>query len=258
MNNTVLTLFGGLAAVLVLYAIGGLIRSLPPILRAVLAGGIPLVTYFVLIIGHWPGLDVVAIHISVFFATALVLFALTLFRRRGGRMHWVPKLLMWFFVGLAVLMGAFLYIANKGLPEPIGRWWLGSKSGPVYSGFSGVVPHNQEAAAAISSELAKAHREAELGWDIDVRGLDDKGLVRTIRVRVRNQTGLPVDGVEAELRLQRPGATQVELSLPLAELDAGVYGGALRLPANGRWLVELRLSRAHILHYQHTQELVTP
>lgn len=258
MNNTVVTLFGGLAAVLVLYAIGSLVR-LPPILRAVLAGLIPLLAYFVFILGRWPGLDVVAIHISVFFATALVLFALTLFRRRGGRMHWVPKLLMSFFVGLAVLMGAFLYIANKGLPEPIGRAWLGSKKGgEVYSGFSGVVPHNQEAAAAISSELAKAHREAELGWDIDVSGLDDKGLVRTIRVRVRNQTGLPVDGVEAELRLQRPGATQVELSLPLAELDAGVYGGALRLPAHGRWLVELRLSRAHILHYQHTQELVTP
>ena len=258
MNNTVLTLFGGLAAVLVLYAIGGLVRSLPPILRAVLAGAIPLVAYFVLIIGHWPGLDVVAIHISVFFATALVLFALTLFRRRGGRMHWAPKLLMWFFLGLTLLMAGFLYIANKGLPEPIGRWWLGSKSGPVYSGFSGVVPHNQEAAAAISSELSKAHREAELGWDIDVVGLDDKGLVRSVRVRVRNSTGLPVDRVEAELRLQRPGAARAELVLPLAELDAGVYGGELRLPANGRWLVELRLARDRVLRYQHTQELVMP
>lgn len=259
MNNTVVTLFGGLAAVLVLYAIGGLVRSLPALLRAVLAGLLPLLAYFVLIVGRWPGLDVVAIHISVFFATALVLFALTLFRRRGGRMHWVPRLLMLFFVGLAVLMGAFLYIANKGLPGPIGRAWLGSKhGGAVYSGFSGVVPHNQEAATAISSELSKAHREAELGWDIDVVGLDGKGLERAVRVRVRNQTGLPVDGVEAELRLQRPGATQTELVLPLAALDAGVYGGALRLPANGRWLVELRLSRNRILRYQHTQELNVP
>ena len=258
MNNTVLTLFGGLAAVLVLHAVGGLIRSLPPILRAVLAGGIPLLTYFILIIGHWPGLDVVAIHISVFFATALVLFALTLFRRRGVHLHWAPKLLMLFFLGLTVLMAGFLYIANKGLPEPIGRWWLGTHGGPVYSGFSGVVPHNQEAATAISSELSKAHREAELGWDIDVSGLDDNGLERSIRVRVRNHTGLPVDRVEAELRLQRPGAARTELTVPLAELDAGVYGAALRLPANGRWLVELRLSRDHVLHYQHTQELVEP
>jgi nitrogen fixation protein FixH len=258
MINTVFTLFGGLAAVLVLYAIGGLIRSLPPILRAVLAGSIPLGAYFALIVGHWPGLDVVAIHISVFFATALVLFALTVFRRREERMHWAPKLLMLFFAGLTVLMSGFLYIANKGLPEPIGRWWLGSSKGPVYSGFSGVVPHNQEAAIAISSELSKVHREAELGWDIDVSGLDGNAASRTVGVRVRNHTGLPVDHVVAELRLYRPGADQAALTVPLPELDAGVYGGVLQLPASGRWLVELRLSRENTLHYQHTQELVMP
>ncbi|MHB1094059.1 FixH family protein [Thiobacillus sp.] len=258
MINTVTTLFGGLAAVIILYAVGGTVRNLPPILRAVLAGGIPLIAYFVLIVGHWPGLDVVTIHISVFFATALVLLALTVFRRRGERMHWAPKLLMFFFAGLAVLMGAFLYIANNGLPEPIGQWWLGSNGGPVYSGFSGVVPHNQQAATSISSELSKAYHEAELGWDVNVSGLDTHEFVRTVRVRVRNHTGLPVDRVTAELRLHRPGVVQATLTMPLPEIDAGVYGGVLQLPANGRWLVELRLSRGNTLHYQHTLELVMP
>lgn len=254
--TTELTLFGGLAAVIVLYAAGGFFRALPPVLRAVIAGGVPLVLYFLLLIGHWPGLDVVAIHISVFFATALVLLALTLFRRRGARMHWVPKLLMAFFAGLAVLMAGFLYIANNGLPEPVARWWLGGREGPIYSGFSGVVPHSQEAATAISSELSKAHREAELGWQVDVDGLDSKGVQRSVRVRVRNPTGLPVDGVVAELRVARPGAAEPEVVLSLGELDGGVYGGELRLPAGGRWLAELRLRRESKVRYQQTWELV--
>lgn len=258
MINTGITLFGGLAAVLVLYAIGGLVRKLPSILRAVLAGGIPMIAYFVLIVGQWPGLDVVAIHISVFFAAALVLLALTAFRRRGERMHWAPKLILFFFAGLAVVMGGFLYIANNGLPEPIGQWWLGSKRGPVYSGFSGVVPHNQQAATAISSELSRAHREAELGWNVDISGLDGDEPARTIQIRVRNHTGLPVEHADAELRLYRPGAVEAALTVPLPELDAGVYGGVLQLPASGRWLVEFRLSRENTLHYQHTQELVMP
>lgn len=257
--NTMTSLLGGLAAVFVLYLAGGAIRNLPPILRALLAGLIPLLAYFVLIVGRWPGLDVVAMHISVFLAAGLVLFAVTQFRRHSvGRMHWAPKLLTAFFLGLVVVNGSLLYIAGKGLPEPLARWWLGSKGNAVYSGFSGVVAHGQAAAKAVSSELSQTQRESELGWQVEVSGLDGNAPVRAIQVRVKDRTGLPVDRIEGELRLLRPGAAQAALTFPLAALDAGTYGGVLRLPASGRWLVELRLLREHKLHYQNTQELVAP
>ncbi len=257
--NTMTTLSGGLAAVFVLYVMGGAIRSLPPILRAVLAGLIPLLAYFVLIVGRWPGLDVVAMHISVFLAAGLVLFAVTQFRRRSvGRMHWAPKLLTAFFLGLVVVNGSLLYIATKGLPDPLARWWLGSDGTAVFSGFSGVVTHDQAAAKAVSSELSQAQRELELGWKVEVSGLDSSEPVRPFQVRVRDRTGLPVDRIEGELRLLRPGAVEAALVLPLAALDAGTYGGVLHLPASGRWLVELRLLRDRDVRYQLTQELVAP
>lgn len=257
--NTLTTLFGGLAAVFVLYVAGGVIRGLPPILRALLAGLLPLLGYFALIIGRWPGLDVVAIHISVFLAAGLVLYAVTQFRRRGaGRMHWAPKLLTAFFLGLVVVNGTLLYIAKNGLPEPLARWWLGSDGTAVYSGFSGVVAHGQGAAKAVSSELSQAQRESELGWQVEMSGLDSNEAARAVEVRVKDRTGLPVDRIEAELRLLRPGAAQSVLTLPLSALDAGVYGGVLHLPASGRWLVELRLLRDREVRYQMTQELVAP
>ena len=257
--NTMTTLSGGLAAVFVLYLMGGAIRSLPPILRAVLAGLIPLLAYFVLIVGRWPGLDVVAMHISVFLAAGLVLFAVTQFRRRSvGRMHWAPKLLTAFFLGLVVVNGSLLYIATKGLPDPLARWWLGSDGTAVFSGFSGVVTHDQAAAKAVSSELSQAQRELELGWQVEISGLDSSEPVRPFQVRVRDRTGLPVDRIEGELRLLRPGAVEAALVLPLAALDAGTYGGVLHLPASGRWLVELRLLRDRDVRYQLTQELVAP
>lgn len=252
------TLFGGLAAVLALYAFGGLLR-LQPLLRALLAGAIPLVGYFILIIGRWPGLDVVAIHISVFLVTALVLLAMSQFRRRGAeRMHWAPKLLAGFFVTLVFINATLLYISTQGLPEPIGRWWLGSHGGRVYSGFSGVVPHNQDAAKAVSSELSEAHREALLGWQVEVIGLDGSGLERVVEVRVKDRTGLPVDRLTAELRLQRPGSATTVLTLPLVVADAGLYRGALTLPSAGRWLAELRLMQHDQLSYRRNLELVVP
>lgn len=257
--NTITTLFGGLAAVSVLYVGGGAIRSLPTMLRAVLAGIIPLVAYFVLIIGRWPGLDVVAIHISVFLATALVLFAVTRFRQRSaGRLHWAPKLLIAFFVGLVFLNATLLYIASNGLPGPVGRWWLGSHGNAVYSGFSGVVPHGQGAAKAVSSELSQSHRESRVGWQVEMSGLDGDGLTRPVQVRVRDRTGLPVERVQAELRVSRPGAAMPALTLSLEAVEAGVYVGALTLPAAGRWLAELRLTQGDELCYHSTRELVTP
>ena len=257
--TTMTTLFGGLSAVLVLYAVGGVFRSLPPMLRAVLAAVIPLMAYFVLIVGRWPGLDVVAMHISVFSATALVLFAITQFRRRGSeRMHWAPKLLITFFVGLVFINATLLQIATKGLPEPLARWWLGSKGGAVYSGFSGAVPHGEGAARAVSSELSETHRELQLGWQVKVSGLESLGKVNPIQIRIRDRTGLPVERVDAEIRLLRPGATEPTLTLPLKAQEAGVYTGVLTLPATGRWLLEMRLMQDGKLYNHSIQELTAP
>jgi nitrogen fixation protein FixH len=195
----------------------------------------------------------------VFLAAGLVLFAVSQFRRHSaGRMHWVPKLLTAFFLGLVVVNGTLLYIATNGLPAPLARWWLGGEGAAVYSGFSGVVEHGQGAAKAVSSELSQSQRESQLGWRVEVSGLDSSGPVRTIQIRVKDRTGLPVDRIEAELRLLRPGAAQTALILPLSALDAGVYGGVLHLPAGGRWLAELRLLRDRKVRYQLTQELVAP
>lgn len=258
--NTINTLFGGLVSVLVLYAIGGAFRGLSPMLRAVLAGLIPLAVYFALIVGRWPGLDVVAIHVSVFLAAALVLFAMTQFRQRtAGRMHWAPKLLTAFFIGLVFLNGTLLYISTKGLPEPIARWWLGSDGGPVYSGFSGVVPHGEGAAKAVSSELKEAHRESQLGWQVDVSGLDNvDSRSIPLQVRIKDRTGLPVERVDAEVRLMRPGSTTPAQTLPFVSGEAGVYLATLSVPAAGRWLLELRLMRDGGLHFHSIQEFTAP
>ena len=254
--STLITLFGGLGTVLVLYALGGFIRGMPPMLRATLSGVIPLLFYFFLILGKWPGLDVVAMHISVFLAAALVMHALSQFRKRGKRMHWAPKLLIVFFSGLVVFNAGLLYIANSGLPEPIGRWWMGGE-GKVYSGFSGVVAHDRAAAKAVSSELSESHRESLIGWQVETDAQVTNGLLQ-VRVRVRDRTGLPVDGVQGEFQLGRPGATAPAGRQALAASDAGVYQGALALPAAGRWLVDTRLYLGDELRHHGTQEINQP
>jgi nitrogen fixation protein FixH len=173
-------------------------------------------------------------------------------------MHWAPKLLISFFVGLVFLNAALLYLSTKGLPEPIARWWLGHDGRVVYTGFSGEVAHGQNAAKAVSSELSETHRESLLGWQVDVSGLDGSGLTRLVEVRVKDRTGLPVDRVVAELRLKRPGAPVAALTLQLNVAESGVYIGSLALPASGRWLLDVQLKRDGDRQYHSILEVNVP
>jgi nitrogen fixation protein FixH len=91
-----------------------------------------------------------------------------------------------------------------------------------------------------------------------VSGLDGTDTTRAVQVRIKDRTGLPVDRLEGELRLLRPGAAQAAFTLPLNALGAGTYGGVLRLPGSGRWVVELRVLYQNEVGYQFTQELVAP
>lgn len=258
--STLTTLFSGLAAVLLLYWAGGYLRGLPPVLRAMLASGLPLLAYFLSIIGRWPGLDVVSIHISVFLAAGLVFYILTLQRRRSpGGMHWVPKLLIAFFLGLTVINGTLLYIATQGLPEPVARWWLGSDGGKVYSGFSGVVPHHQDAAKAVSSALSQAYDESRLGWQVEIEGLEGAtGAARTVQVKAKDRTGLPLSQLQAEVLVMRPGAPEPQTRVALQGSGAGVYVGRLELPGKGRWIVELHLAEGERARYRDSREVILP
>lgn len=256
--STLTTLFGGMVAVLVFYFALGFARALPPMLRAALAALIPLTGYFIYIIGGWPGLDVVAIHISVFIGTAMVLNALSKFWLRGGRLHWVPKALIGFFIGLAIINATLLHIATSGLPGKIGRWWLGSE-GPVYSGFSGIVTHDQGAAKAVSAALSEAHRESQLGWRVDVEGVrHELATVSPVAVRVRDRTGLPVNALSARVELSRLGAASPAAVIELQQADAGLYRGELNFPAAGRWLVAIRLDQGADARYREAFEVIVP
>ena len=171
--DTLITLLSGLLLMLVLHSVLGWVPRLPPVLRAVLASSLALLVYFGLIVGRWPGLDVVAMHISVFLVAGLLLYMFSEYRRRrAGRLHWAPKLLIGFFVLLAVINTCLLYIATRGLPPALARFWLPGGT-TVNTGFSGVVEHGQEAAKAVSSELNRSYSAAQLGWRIRLDGLPE-------------------------------------------------------------------------------------
>lgn len=254
--DTLITLLSGLLLMLVLHSVLGWVPRLPPVLRAVTASSLSLLAYFGLIVGRWPGLDVVAMHISVFLVAGLLLYMFSQYRsRRVGRLHWAPKLLIGFFVLLAVINTFLLYIATRGLPPTLARLWLPGGT-TVNTGFSGVVEHGQEAAKAVSSELNRSYSAAQLGWRVSIDGLPESVQAHPlISVKVLDRSGSPVTGLQAEMQLSRPGSAQVGSKIQLPAKGPGEYGNVLVFPGSGRWLVDLQLSQHGQVAYRESREV---
>lgn len=253
--TTLTTLIGGLLLMLGLYAALGWVARLSAAFRAMLASSIALIVYFFLIVGRWPGLDVVAMHISIFLVAGLLLYMFSARRRNKARLHWVPKMLIGFFLLLAVINTFLLYISTRGLPPQIAHLWLPGDE-VVNSGFSGVVEHSQDAAKAVSSELSQSHATTQLGWRIQIAGLQESAQTsQIVSVKVLDRSGSAVRGLQVELNLQRPGAMHKVATIPLLYKDAGEYSNVLDIPAKGRWLAEIVLSQQGRVVYREAREV---
>jgi nitrogen fixation protein FixH len=254
MNDPVLfTLFGGLAIVLLLYGLMGL-TPVRGALRGLIAGLVPLTAYFVFFMGNWPGLDVVAIHVAVYCSAALLLYLIGR-TRREAKLHWAPKLLIGFFAGLVLINAGFLYISTQGLPDRLAAVFLPNMGdGRVYTGFSGVTEHGNEAAKAVSSELAEQHRESTLGWQVGIQGMQGMKLgENTLLMRVEDDRAQGVDQLSGEIRLYRPGKPEVLRSFRIDAQGGGFYQARVQIDARGAWVVELVLKKGE-QHFSRTWE----
>jgi FixH. len=238
--ETGLTLFGGLAAVLVLFAVMRAFR-MPAELAGLVAAAVPLFVYIASLFGQWPGLDVVAIHIAVFIMAAFVLVVLSRYRARQAGMHWVPRALIAFFVVLIVMNAGFLYVSTKGLPPSLADLLLpGGENKTLHTGFAGTTRHGEEAAKAVGADLSRRHRNEQLGWQVRVEGLRMPSVGQNaVTVFADDRNGRPLVNLAGEWRVGRPGAEQA--IIPLKAAVDGQYEARLEFSGAGLWLVDLQL-----------------
>lgn len=243
--NLFVTIFGGMLLTAIMYGLGRLAR-LSNFWSAVIAGALPTVAYLIYAVVSQPGLDVITIHV-VAYPTVAVLFGLLYGSKadHSANMHWIPKLIVLFFVGLTVLMGAFVYIARQGIPPNLAQLLLPDAKGKIlHTGFAGVVEHSQEAANSISTHLDMQSKLTKLGWRLVVTGLSDlrDGVESPVEVLINDSETRPVENVKVALELSRPGQRgEVELNL-----TGGLGGYHATLPGlqRGHWVAHIKLTRA--------------
>ncbi|MFA7240661.1 MAG: FixH family protein [Sulfuricellaceae bacterium] len=240
------TLFGGMVLIAALYFALRL-AGVSNYWRGVISGIIPTLGIMLYSMSHWAGADMLALHLALFVATATVLTlsgsAQTVV---GSRMHWIPATFITFFILLAVLMAMFLNVAMHGLPPGVAKWVLpNAQEKTVYTAFSGEVPHDEEAAKTVSQYMKKTEQQRQLGWKIEVGGLDGlhPGQAGEVDVTLSDKADQPLQDANVQLLLKRPVGGQAGKPIEFAARGAGKYQGQVLLEQPGHWVAVLSIVR---------------
>jgi nitrogen fixation protein FixH len=241
------TLFGGMLLITVLFFVLGLFK-LPTFWRGVVSAALPTLGMIAYSMQHWQGGDVMAIHLAIYLTTAAVL-VLVFGQHQGKRfsLHWVPVTIIVFFVVLSALMASFLSIATHGLPPGLAKLLLPHTGNrPIYTAFSGEVPHDEEAAKTVSQYMKKAQQQKALGWRITVDGLDGIQIneTRSVSVAIIDAADQPLNNASVHIALLRPGARQAAQQWTLHNtVSTGNYSAALKIGEAGKWLALISITR---------------
>ena len=257
--NLLFSLFGGMILTALLYGIGRVFK-LSNFWAAILACAIPLALYVLYAAMHAPGLDVITIHLVAYPTVAVLFFQLYHAKADHAKtLHWAPKLMIGFFLSLSLLFGTLIYVSSQGLPIGVAQLFLPNAQGKaVHTGFAGVVAHNQEdAAKSVGQHLSNMHKLNQLGWSVEIDGLNRlvPGKTGLVTVRLLKPDGQGVEGVNVNMALARPGAAP-KGEVSFARSSSGTYQGILPLDQPGIWVAYTTLSgHGESVHLEHNFEI---
>jgi nitrogen fixation protein FixH len=249
------TLFGGMLAVILIFFVGRRL-GLSAYWSGLLAGLLPFLGYLGFgAEGH--GGDVLAIHFVVFLATAAVMGVFSATSKKKEKMHWGPKVIILFFVFLALLNAALLSVATHGLPAWLTDLVLPSENKePVHTVFPGVIPHDRN--KSYVDQQALVERQRKLGWQVDVQGLTGikAGTREAITLSLKDSAGEPIVADHVMLGFWRMANSKDDHTLQLEAIEPGVYKGEVLLESEGRWIVETHIKRGEDVYHTKRSLLV--
>ena len=246
--NLSLTLFGGAVLVVLMHILLGRV-GIANFWRGVISGTTAsfVILSYGLIVDL--SLDIVAIHLAIFLAAATVMTMIsgTGNQSESGGIHWTIKIMAAFFVVLFIVNGAFVSISTNGIPTYVAALFLPhAHKKPVYTGFSGVTRHDEQAASAESQHLKQLSSLRELGWNIEIDGVNQltagNKLSNSINVLLSDKNNQAIENAVVKIQFFRAGNEQALAQVNLDEVGQGHYSSQFTIPSGGSWIMQTAIT----------------
>jgi len=249
------TLFGGLLIVVAIFFAGRRF-GLSHYWSGVLSGSLPFLAYLGYSARHWPGGDVLAIHLVVFMATAGVMVVFGNAQRKKEKMHWAPKAFIVFFSLLVVFNAVLLSVATHGLPAMLTGLVLPNPDRQrVNTVFPGIVPHDRN--KLYESHQKRVEQQRRLGWKVEIAGLDQlkAGQPARLVLNAVDKQGRNVIPDQATAGFWRMANSKDDHRVAFKPGADGRPAADIMLSAPGRWIIEVYVARGQDT-YQARQSLL--
>jgi nitrogen fixation protein FixH len=125
------------------------------------------------------------------------------------------------------------------------------------STFGGVDTRSSyEAGRQFEGEVAKVAAQNARDWRVD-ESLAPSGDAQVLSVDLHDAKGAPVTGVAVEAKLAHPVDERNDVTVALAEIDAGTFRGRAVVPA-GVWEIELLVVRGDEQLFRSKNRVIVP
>ena len=268
MNNypLVVTLGSGSLLAFFLFFVFFKILHLGGKMAALATASLMLLIYVPLSITHWVGIDVFAIHFAFFMMIPYGLGIITGVheerRQLEGEqsiqkgMHWIPALIIVFFILIAVVDSFIISSATTGLNTSLSKLLLPKAasneiSRNISSQFTGAVSNDlQDEEKKFDKYVAKLQKQRERGWRIG-GGWDETPVIKkpgVFRLSVKDKSGKPITGATVMTEFRRASAMKYDQLIQLKETGQGIYSSSVTLPLAGCWKMKVMVKKGQAEH----------
>lgn len=225
-----------------------------------------LLLYVPLAATHWAGLDVFAIHFAFFMMIPYGLGIITSvhaerLHREGGEklktgMHWIPGVIVVFFILLAVVDSIIITFATKGVEGDLAKLVLpesisGDAGEGFQSKFTGTVSYDlQDEEERFNAYVEQLKHQKKRGWKVD-GGWVNKPILNknsVFQLSVKDKEGQALGSADVLVKFLRPSSMKVDQHYNLVEKEKGVYAETVKLREPGCWQMQILINRGEDIH----------